>query len=58
MSFLAVCREKALLIRELVNEILNNNLKNCLNLVRNKPIIVKSQISIFEVEDSVVVLQT
>ena len=52
MSFLALCREKALSIRELVNEILNNNLKNCLNLVRNKLIIVKSQISIFEIEDS------
>ena len=40
------------------NEILNDNLKNFLNLVRNKPMIVKSQIIIFEVEDSVEVLQT
>ena len=40
-----------------MNEILNDDFKNCLNLVRNKPIIDKSQISIFEVEDSVVALQ-
>ena len=56
--FLALCCENILTIREFVNEILNDNLKNCLNLVHNKPIIFKSQISIFEVESSVVVLQT
>ena len=43
---LSLCCEKAFTIREFVNEILNYNLKKCLNLVRNKPIIVKSQISI------------
>ena len=48
----------ALTIRGFVNEILNDNLINFFNLVRNKPMIVKSQISIFEVEDSVEVLQT
>ena len=44
--FLALCREEALTILEFVNEILNDNLKNYVNLVRNKQIIVKSQIGI------------
>ena len=41
-----VKREKALTIREFVKEILNDNFEKCLNLVSNKPMIVKSQISI------------
>ena len=46
--FLALCREKALTIRELVNEILNDNFKCCLDLVRNKPIRVNLKlVSVF-----------
>ena len=45
-SLIRNTHDKALTIREFVHEIFNVNLKNCLNFVRNKPIIVKSQISI------------
>ena len=57
-EFSLSCVVKRLSIREFLNEISNDSLKNCLNLVLNKPKIVKSQISIFEVENNVEVLQT